>query len=329
MCGVRYHALPGWERLPEAWDLYEVAGVAVDSRDRIHVLTRGEHPVIVLDRGGGFLHSWGDGVFPWPHGISIDADDTVYIADSTDHTVRVFDIEGTLLRTLGTPGTATDSGVVPWTVPVQRATGPFNGVTNAARGPGGELYVADGYGNARVHVFGPDGELRTSWGEPGTGNGQLRLPHGIAVDSAGAIYVADRENSRIQVFEPDGGYRRQIHGVHRPDDLAFDRDDVLYVAELGFAAGVIPNGLGATPPDGDPPRGRVSVLTTTGDVLARVEPHREWSPDGFLAPHGIAVDSVGSIYVGEVFRSALRGYAPDSPEVLTGRYRALHKFERV
>ena len=93
-------------------------------------------------------------------------------------------------------------------------------VTNAAPGPDGRLYVADGYGNAWVHVFDGDGALLFSWGEPGTGPGQFRLPHGIAIDRRGTVYVADRENSRIQLFDAAGTYLREWTHVLRPDDVS-------------------------------------------------------------------------------------------------------------
>ena len=126
----------------------EVAGVATDSEDRVYAFSRGEHPVLVFDRDGRFLDAWGEGTFTNAHGICIGPDDTVYCADNMDHTVRIFRPDGTLLRTLGTAGVASDTGFAAWSNPVERAAGPFNMVTNAAPGPDGRLYVADGYGNA-------------------------------------------------------------------------------------------------------------------------------------------------------------------------------------
>src|SRR5687767_7351648 len=107
---VMFRAVPGWGTLLEGWRLGDVAGVAADSRDRIHVLTRDDHPVIVLDRDGGFLFSWGEGDLACPHGIFIDEEDLVYVADNTDHTVRVFDADGRPVRVLGTPGAPQDTG---------------------------------------------------------------------------------------------------------------------------------------------------------------------------------------------------------------------------
>ena len=122
--------------------------------------------------------------------------------------------------------------------PVQYAGEPFNQVTNVAVLRDGSMYVADGYGNARVHRFDANGKLQFSWGEPGNAPGQFNLPHGIAVDSAGTVYVADRENSRIQLFSPEGEYRTSWDFVNRPDDIFIDEQDNVHVAELGFRSGV-------------------------------------------------------------------------------------------
>ena len=305
---VDYEVLRGWERLPEGWTFVEVAGVATDSDDRVYVFCRGEHPVIVLDPDGRFLNAWGEGTFTNAHGISIGPDDTVYCADNMDHTVRIFRPDGTLVRTLGQVGVASDTGFSAWKNPVERAAGPFNMVTNAAPAPDGRLYVADGYGNARVHVFSPEGEHLFSWGEPGTGPGQFRLPHGIAIDRSGQVYVADRENSRIQIFSSEGEYRTEWNHVLRPDDLCIDADENLYVAELGFRAGRMPRSMMAPSPGGVPehrPPARVSVLTLDGEVRAQFGSGGEpCDPGNFFAPHGIWADTRGDLYVGEVGMSA-------------------------
>ncbi len=309
---LAYEVVRGWEQLPEGWSFVEVAGVATDSADRVYVFSRGEHPVIVLDRDGRFLDAWGEGIFTNAHGICIGPDDTVYLADNMDHTVRVFRPDGTLVRTLGQAGVASDTGFVAWTNPVERAAGPFNMVTNAAPAPDGRLYVADGYGNARVHVFDPGGEHLFSWGEPGTGPGQFRLPHGIVVDRSGRVLVADRENSRIQLFTAEGDYLDAWTNVVRPDDVFIDAEDNLYVAELGFRAGKMPRSMMAPLPPPDPagtapghePYARVSVLTLEGEVRARIGGEEPCAPGSFFAPHGIWADSRGDMYVGEVGMSA-------------------------
>jgi DNA-binding beta-propeller fold protein YncE len=299
---VEYEVIEGWEQLPEGWSFVEVAGVATDSQDRVYAFNRGEHPMIVFDRDGKFLDAWGEDVFTNAHGIFIGPDDTIYCADNFDHTVRLCKPDGTLLKTLGEKDKPADTGFKAWSTPVQQSAGPFNMVTNVALGPDGAMYIADGYGNARVHKFSAAGELLFSWGEPGSGPGQFKIPHSIAVDRRGTVYVADRENSRIQVFSADGEYRTEWTHVSRPDDLYIDADENLFVAELGFKVANMPNGLGAEVPPHEPPS-CVSVLTLDGEIQHRFGEHG-LEPGNFYAPHGIWADSRGDLYVSEVNYSA-------------------------
>jgi DNA-binding beta-propeller fold protein YncE len=312
-----YEVVAGWQKLPEGWSFVDVPSVAADSHDNVYVLNRGEYPVIVFDGDGAFLGAWGKGVFARPHGIFIDSDDMVYCTDSSDHTVRIFEPGGRLVQTLGEVNKPQDTGYKEPGGLVKTAAGPFNGVTNVAKAPSGDLYVADGYGNARVHVFDEKRLLKFSWGEPGTGPGQFRLPHAIAVDRAGKIYVADRENSRIQIFTGHGDYLAEWTHLHRPDDLYIDSDENLYVAELGFKAAVMPHPQGATPPPHEP-HARVSVLTLDGQVQTQFGGSNGCEAGGFFAPHGICVDSRGDVYVGEVNFAAgvKRGLLPLDCHVL-------------
>ena len=301
--GLEFEVTEGWERLPEGWSFTEVAGVAVDSRDRVYVFCRGEHPLIVFDKEGKFLDAWGEGMFPRAHGIFIDHADHVHLVDCWDHTIRTFTTDGTLLGTMGEPGRCSDTGFVPDVSPVQYAGEPFNQVTNVAVLRDGSMYVADGYGNARVHRFDANGELEFSWGEPGSGPGQFNLPHGIAVDSAGTVYVADRENSRIQLFSAQGEYRTSWDFVNRPDDIFIDEQDNVHVAELGFRSGVQAGPhfrLMTTPPHGHDPIARVGIYDPDGAVQCRIGGEEEVLPGNFIAPHGLWVDSRGDLYVGEV-----------------------------
>ena len=293
---LEYEVLEGWEKLPEGWSFVEVAGVATDSQDRVYAFNRGDHPMIVFDRDGNFLDAWGEGVFTNAHGIFIGPDDTVYAVDNFDHTVRIFDRDGTLKQTLGKKDTPSDTGFVPGKSPVRRRAGPFNRVTNLALGTGGEMYVADGYGNAAVHRFTAAGEYESSRGEPGSGPGEFVLPHGIAVDKRNTVYVADRENSRIQVFDADGGYLNQWNNVTRPDDLFIDDDENLFVAELGERAGIDPSVT--VPPHA--PHASVAILTLDGELQTRFGGEDAVAPGNFFAPHGIWADSRGDLYVSEV-----------------------------
>jgi DNA-binding beta-propeller fold protein YncE len=298
----RYEVHQRWEQLPAGWSFVEVAGVATDSADRVYVFSRSAHPVIVFDRDGKFLTSWGEGLFARPHGICIGPGDVVYCTDDLDQTVRKFTPDGKLLLTLGTSGRASDTGVIGHDFrTIKRIGPPFNLPTNLALAPGGELYVADGYGNARIHKFSADGRLLFSWGEPGSGAGQFHLPHGIAVDRQGTVYVADRENSRIQLFSPGGDFIAEWTDVARPCQVYVNARDAVYVAELGFRAAMWP---GTSAPTPDATGGRVSIFDRAGKLQARWgSGDNPCAPGDFLAPHDICVDSRGDVYVGEVVMS--------------------------
>jgi DNA-binding beta-propeller fold protein YncE len=277
--------------------------VAVDSEDRVYLLCRGDDPVMVYAPDGRFLKSWGQGLFTFrTHGITIGPDNSVYCVDDGAHCVRKLTPDGELLMTLGTPHQPSDTGYRSGELEsIARPGGPFNRPTNLAVGPSGELYVADGYGNCRVHRFSPSGELRQSWGEPGSGPGQFMLPHGIAVRPDGRVFVCDRENERIQIFSPDGEHLDAWLDVQRPAHLVFGADGLAYVVEFPWWAGERSYRHGLVPCDVP---GRVSVLDALGQRVARWGNPDPAAPDGLCASHGIAVDSRGDVYVAEVTHSA-------------------------
>ena len=295
----QYEADSEWQQLPDGWDLVEAVGMATDSQDRVYVFNRGEHPLIVFDRDGSFVTAWGEGDFVRPHGIWIGRDDTLYLTDDCDHTIRRYTTEGMKLMTLGTSGLASDTGVTGSDYrTITQPGGPFNLPTNLAIAPDGMLFVTDGYGNCCVHKFDAEGKFLFSWGEPGDGPGQFHLPHGIGIGSDGRLFVADRENSRIQIFNSEGEFLDQWTDVARPCEVFIDSDDRVFVAELGWHAGL---------PDPQPDRtgGRVSIFSSSGELLSRFGGGKDpYQPGDFIAPHDIWVDSHGDIYVGEVTMSA-------------------------
>ena len=315
---LEFEVLEGWEKLPSGWSFTEVVGVAVDSRERVIVFCRGEHPVIVFDKDGKFVNAWGEGNFVRPHGAYITRDDRLFLTDDQGHSVYEFTPEGALAGRIG-DGTPSDTGYDPGRSPVNQAAGPFNNVCNVALGPGGELYAADGYGNARVHKFSATGELIKSWGEQGSAPGQFNLPHGIAVDSAGLVYVADRENTRVQIFSPNGEYLREWTWVNRPTDIFIDAQDTIYIAELGFIWGnkpPIPHlRLMEHPPHGHDPLARVSICNPDGEIISRIGAEDSILPGNFVAPHGLWCSPGGDLYVGEVVTAvgAVKHYAPLTP----------------
>ena len=296
---LRFEVLESWERLPAGYRHLDVCGVATDSHDRVYIITRDDARVIVYEPDGSFVTSWGEGRFtPRTHGITIGPDDLVYCVDDGDHTVRKFTPDGELLMTLGTSGVASDTGYDGRSLDsILRGGPPFNRPTNLAVAPNGDLYVTDGYGNARVHRFSASGELIQSWGQPGTRPGQFNLPHGVWTASDGRVLVADRENDRIQIFSPDGEFIEQWTDVQRPTAIYIDRDGLVYVSELWWRPGQRSYTHGVI--EADQP-GRVSVFDSRGKVLARWGSADRCAAGNFCAPHSICVDSRGSLYVAEV-----------------------------
>jgi DNA-binding beta-propeller fold protein YncE len=280
-----YQVVENWAKLPDGYSFKEVGGVGVDAQDNVYVFNRGAHPMMVFDRGGNFLRSWGEGIFPRAHGITMAPDDTMFLSDDGDHTVRKCTLDGKVLFMLGTSGK-----------PAAFMSGdPFNRCTHVAIDPrNGDFYVSDGYGNARVHKYTPDGKLLFSWGESGTDPGEFNIVHNIATDKDGWVYVADRENHRIQVFDPNGKFETQWVNMARPCGLYLDQPSGLaYIGELGAAIGPNAEGRKLGP--------RVSIYNTQGQLLARLGDEGEGeSPGRFIAPHGVCIDSRGDIYVGEV-----------------------------
>jgi DNA-binding beta-propeller fold protein YncE len=305
---VRYQVQEGWEQLPKGFMHRDVSGLGVDSLDRVYVLTRMDPRVIIYNRDGSFVASFGEGLFTErTHGLAIGPDDAVYCVDDGDQTVRKFSPKGELLMTLGVKGVASDTGYNDKLassrdklLSIKQGGPPFNRPTNVAIAPNGDLYVSDGYGNCRVHRFTAKGKLIQSWGEPGVEPGEFHLPHGIAVAGDGRVFVADRENDRIQIFSPTGEYLDQWVQVQRPTDIFIDRAGIVYVGELQWREGQSSFTHG---PITKLQPGRVSVLNLEGKSLARLGGPEGCAPGSFWAPHAVCTDSRGDLYVGEVVYS--------------------------
>jgi len=293
-----YRVAEKWGTLPDGWALKEVAGVGIDAKDNVYVFNRGEHPMIVFDREGKFLRSWGEGLFNRAHGIHMGPDESIYCTDDGDHTVRKCSLDGKVLLTIGVPDK-----------PAPYMSGePFHRCTHTALSPHNEIYVSDGYGNARVHKFSPNGKLLMSWGEPGTDPGQFNIVHNVCCDADGWVYVADRENHRVQVFDGNGKYEAQWNNLHRPCGLYMPsgKQPLCYIGELGPDKPVNRNVPNLGP--------RLSIVSHEGRVLARLGAlHAGLDPGQFIAPHGIAVDSHGDIYVGEVSHTQFPQLWPGEP----------------
>ena len=252
----RYELLPSWGELPNGWEFGAVSSVATDSKGRVYACNRGEHPVVVFDSDGHFLASWGEDVIMDSHGIFIDHDDDVYIVDRDAHQVLKFTSEGDLLLVLGDKGCPSEET-------------PFNHPADVTVSSTGDIYVSDGYANSRVHKFSTDGKYLLSWGIPGSSPGAFRVPHGIAMSEAGRVYVADRENNRIQLFTSDGAFITQWTDFEKPMAVFVDANQAVYVSDQ------VP---------------RLTIVDSEGNLLSR----------GRIGGtgHGIWVDSKGDLYVG-------------------------------
>ena len=267
-----------WAKLPEGWEM-PAAAVAGDSQDRIYCFNRDpDHPIIIFDRQGNYLSSWGAGLIAFAHAILLDPEDNVWLVDRNNHQVMKFTSDGTPLMTIGAKGFRSNTGVAPDDLSstafrsVTHGGDPFNMPAGIAFNPDGDIFIADGYANARVHKFNAQGQHIMSWGEPGTGPGEFNLPHGVWIDRQGRVLVADRENDRVQVFNQSGEHLStwptKLIG---PALFCVDDDDVVYIPEH--------NG------------GLVSILTLEGERLA------QWGSELHRSCHGIWVDSHKDLYV--------------------------------
>jgi DNA-binding beta-propeller fold protein YncE len=272
-----YELVEDWAQLPAGWTLGQT-GIVTDGQDRVYLFHRGAHPLIVLEQDGTFLTSWGDGVLTSAHGMCIDRQGNLYLPVINSHVVLKYSPAGNLLMTLGTWNQPSETG---WSGnyrdPVKQAAGPFHRPSDVAISSTGEIYISDGYGNARIHRFAADGALKKSWGAPGkTAPGEFHVPHGVWVHTDGRVLVADRENNRIQIFSPEGEFLTQWRDLARPCDLYIDRDEVVYVPELD---------------------GLITLLTLDGQVLTRwTSPTTTGAGDG---GHAVWVDSHGDIYINQ------------------------------
>ena len=303
-----YSVIENWEQLPPGYDWSETAGVSTDAEDNVYVFNRGKHPMMIFNSAGKFLGSWGEGIFVRPHGVSQGPDNTLYCTDDGDHTVRQCTLDGEILMTIGNPGNASNpfSG------------NPFNRCTHTATDPSnGDIFITDGYGNSRIHKYSENGKLIKSWGAPGAGEGEFNIVHNIATDKDGYLYVCDRENHRIQVFNRNGDFETLWANVHRPCAIFIDYNELIYVAELGFGTLIskaVPN-IGP----------RVSVLNKQGQVLQRIgDLGYGLEPGQFIAPHGLRLDSHCNIYVAEVARTAMSHHGTPANDV-----RSFQKLQKV
>jgi hypothetical protein len=320
---LHFELVEGWPQRPEGWPIEDIAGVCTTVDDGVVLYARGEHPVTIYSLDGQLLTSWEGGQFsPRSHGAFMSRGGELYLVDDGLGRVARYSLDGRLLATIGPVGVQSDTGFEPGVEgSIVRGGPPYNRPTNLSVAPSGDIYVSDGYGNARVHRFDASGDLIESWGQPGTGPSQFRTPHGLWAHRDGRIFVADRENDRIQIFTPDGQYITEWTDVRRPQDIFVDDADLVYVAELSWFPGERSGRLGVT---NEYLPARLSIYDIDGNVLLRWSDADATKPGFFTSPHSICVDGDGAIYVGEVptVWAIARGYAP------SGVHR-VQKFARV
>jgi peptidylamidoglycolate lyase len=301
-----YHVAHGWPVLPEGEALGEVTGVGVDTHGSIFVFHRADRSwpdsgvldttpipsptVVAFDADTGAMTSrWGANRFAMPHGLTVDKDDNVWLTDCALHQVYKFSRDGRPLLALGeraVPGNDSSH---------------FNLPTDVAVAADGSFYVTDGYGNNRVLKFSADGRFLFEWGAKGTGPGEFDLPHGVSLDAAGRVYVADRGNARVQVFDGTGKYLSQWHGpaIGRPYDVAIGNEGVAFVAD------------GGDQPSTSPDRSALVVVRPDGSVLERVG--RFGNYDGqFAIAHDVAVSADGAVYVGDITGRRIQKFVRDA-----------------
>ncbi len=277
-----------WPQRPQNMTWGPMSSVAVDAHDNVWVLARSDPPVQVYQPDGKFLRAWGTGLLHTPHQLKLDRQGNVWLADSGHHVVLQCTPDGNVIRTLGTPGEAGSD---------ERH---FNRPADMAITPDGDIFVADGYGNARVVHFDKNGNFVKSWGKLGTEPGEFSLPHAITLDSRGRLYVADRNNVRIQVFDQAGNVLDQWRNLIVPCAFWMTKDDELWVC-------------GSSPMPwraddrvlGYPPQDQLFMKFNTSGKLLQLssipkgEDGRE-RPGELNWVHGLALDAKGNIYAVDI-----------------------------
>ena len=289
-----YEVDPNWPERPTGILWGRTPGIAVDSKDQVWVFTRAEPPVQIYSAEGRFVHAWGVGLIGTKetglgsHQIKIDNKGMIWLADVADHVVLQVTPDGKVLKTLGTRGE-------PGCDEKHLDKPPDLAIT-----PDGQVFVSDGYGNARIVHFDADGKFVKAWGKLGTGPGEFSLPHAIVADSKGKLYVADRNNARVQVFDQDGKFLDQWQNLIVPWGLCITPKDEIWVC-------------GCTPMQwretdntlSCPPKDQVFMkFDTSGKALQiwtvpKGEDDEE-QPGELNWVHGIAVDSKGNIYATDI-----------------------------
>lgn len=274
---ILLQAQPAWNlkpvdffKLPNGKSFGEAVGLAINSHQHVFVCNRGPEKVMEFDDSGNFVRSIGDGFFKSAHGLRIDADDNIWVTDVDQHLVFRFNPKGQITLVLGRINNAGE-WLKSYNIPL------FNRPADIAFDSDKNVYVADGYGNSRVVKFDKNGNFQKTWGVKGTGKGEFNLVHNIIIDPKNTVYVVDRENKRIQIFNTDGEYLREWNNIGSPYSL---------IISGSFA--YITDGVS----------GVISKLDLTGKVIAQYGQTGK-AVGQFLMPHGIAVSSTNKLFVAD------------------------------
>ena len=270
-----------WAQLPRGMNFGECSGVDIDKDDNVWVFNRGPHALIMFDRNGKMLEAWKDLPVKSSHGVRIDAEGNIWTVDVVGHSIIKFDRTGRVRLVIAQPsGRPGDNS----------SKDAFNRPTGMWFAPNGDFYVADGYDNSRVVKFNKDADYLMHWGSKGKGDGQFDLVHDVTLDSRGRVYVADRSNSRVQVFDQNGKFLTKWTDVGQPWGLYYvDRDKAIYMCDGKYNRVVKLNLEGQI----------LGVLGAPGKVEGK-----------FDFAHNIAVDSTGAIYVAEIKNWRVQKFAP-------------------
>lgn len=301
-----YRTIEHWGTLPAGRTWGQTAGIEVDRDGKsVWVVERcggngcadkpNVDPILKFDSSGNLLKSFGKGMFVFPHGIFVDRDDNIWVTDGNGkdgkgHQVFKFSQDGKVLLTLGKAGVAGD--------------GPdtFNRPTDVAVAPNGDMFVSDGHGgdsNARIVKFTRDGKFIKAWGKKGSGPGEFDIPHSLAFDSKGRLFVADRNNNRIQIFDQEGRFLDQWTQFGRPSGVYIDKKDILYVAD---------SESGSVAKDRAQFKRGIRIGSAKTGLVTALIPDPNENATGSSAAEGVAADAQGNVYGAEVGPMQVKKY---------------------
>lgn len=299
-----YTLVKDWPQLPAGYAIGPAVGIGIDSKEHIFIFNRagrewnelmpvpstfisGKTILEIDSKTGQLLNSWGDHFFVMPHGLTVDPADNIWVTDVELHQVFKFSHEGKLLMKLGEAGVAGNDA------------GHFNRPTGIAVAADGSFYVSDGYGNSRIVKFSAQGKYMFQWGEKGNKPGAFNIPHAIELDVEGNVYVADRENRRIQMFDANGQFIKQLtdDGFGNLCSIVFDKKEKRIIAVDDMVS--------------------MGMLHKGSDIILFDSSSNSFSRFGrsghYEGPvcwyHDVAVDKEGSIYVVDLLTAQIQKFA--------------------